>query len=373
MADNSQITILNVEDNDATRYAKSRILQRAGFVVKEAESGQTALAMITQEPPDLVLLDVKLPDITGFEVCRRIKANPATASIIVVQMSAAFVEKSDRVRGLEGGADGYLTEPVGAEELLATINALLRLRQTEDDLQKANRVLERQAAELRRSNEELQQFAYVASHDLQEPLRMVTNYVQLLVKRYQGKFDAEADEFMGYTVEGAARMQELIKALLDYSQVQTQGQSFALTNCEEVLENVLFLLHLEIESAHGVVTHDPLPVVFADAAQLRQVFQNLLSNSLKFHGLQPPQVHVSAKKVGQEWVFTVKDAGIGMDPRFAERVFVIFQRLHTRSEFPGTGIGLAICKKIIERHGGRIWVESDPKQGSTFYFTLPVQ
>jgi len=373
MSDNPQSIILNVEDNDASRYAKSRILRRAGYVVEEAKTGEAALQRIAQEPPDLVLLDVKLPDLDGFEVCRRIKTDPTTASIIVVQMSAAFVEKSDRVRGLEGGADGYLTEPLESEELLATIKAFIRLRQTEERLQKANRVLERQAVELRRSNEELQQFAHVASHDLQEPLRMVTNYVQLLAKRHRGKFDAEADEFIGYAVEGVTRMQELIAALLEYSRVQMREQAFALIDCEEVLAHVLLLLRTKIEETKAVVTHDSLPSVLADATQLGRVFQNLLSNAFKFHGLQPPQVHLSAKLVGQEWVFAVKDAGIGIEPRFGERIFVIFQRLHTRSEFPGTGIGLALCRRIIERHGGRIWVESEPGQGSTFYFTLPVQ
>jgi light-regulated signal transduction histidine kinase (bacteriophytochrome) len=373
MADNTQIIILNVEDNEATRYAKSRILRRAGYLVKEAESGKAALQMVAEEPPDLVLLDVKLPDLNGFEVCRQIKTNPATASVIVVQMSAAFVEKKDLVRGLEGGADGYLTEPIQSEELLATIGAFLRLRRVEEKLQKANTELERQAVELRRSNEELQQFAYTASHDLQEPLRMVTSYVQLLAKRYQGKLDAEASEFINYTVEGASRMQALITDLLNYSRVQTKDRFFTMTDCEEVLARALLLLQVNIEEAQAVVTHDVLPTVRADESQLGQLLQNLISNALKFHGEQPPRVHISAKPDGRQWVFAVQDNGIGIAPQFAERIFVVFQRLHTRREFSGTGIGLAICKKIVERHGGRIWVESELGKGSTFYFTLPVE
>jgi len=371
MADNTPITILNVEDNEATRYAKSRILQRAGYIVKEAETGEAALQMVEEEQPDIVLLDVKLPDIDGFEVCRRIKTNPTTASTIVVQMSAAFVEKHDRVRGLEGGADGYLTEPVQPEELIATIKAFTRLRQVEEKLQKANAELERQAAELRRSNEELQQFAYIASHDLQEPLRMVTSYVQLLAKRYRGGLDAETQEFIGYAVEGAARMQDLITDLLNYARMQTTGQPFAMTNCQDVLERVLLVLRMKIEETQAIVTHDVLPTVLADAMQLGQLFQNLISNALKFHGEQPPRVHISANPQGKHWVFKVQDHGIGIAPQFAERIFAVFQRLHTRKEFPGTGIGLAICKKIVERHGGRIWVESELGKGSTFYFTLP--
>jgi light-regulated signal transduction histidine kinase (bacteriophytochrome) len=372
MSDNTQVTILNVEDNEATRYAKTRILQRAGYVVKEAETGKAALLMAAQEQPDLVLLDVKLPDMDGFEVCRQLKTNPATASILVVQMSAAFVEKTDLVRGLEGGADGYLTEPIQPEELLATVKAFIRLRLAEERLQKANVELKRQTAELQRSNQELQQFAYVASHDLQEPLRMVTSYIQLLAKRYQGKLDATAEEFINYTVEGATRMQELITDLLDYSRVHTQGQPFVMTNCEEILTRILLLMRVKIEETRAVVTHDPLPTVLADASQLGQVLQNLLSNALKFHGRgEPPCVHISAQLEGPYWVFKVQDSGIGIAPQFAERIFAVFQRLHTRREFSGTGIGLAICKRIVERHGGRIWVESEPGKGSTFSFTLP--
>jgi signal transduction histidine kinase len=372
MSDNSQISILNVEDNEATRYAKTRILRRAGYVVKEAESGKAALQIVAQERPDIVLLDVKLPDMDGFEVCRQIKANPATAATIVVQMSAAFVEKTDLVRGLEGGADGYLTEPVQTEELLATIKAYVRLHQAEDRLRQANTALKRQAEELQRSNQELQQFAYVASHDLQEPLRMVTSYVQLLAKRYQGKLDTDAEEFVNYAVEGATRMQELITDLLDYSRVHTQGQPFVKTDVEEVLTRILLLMRLQIEDSNAVVTYDALPSVLADASQLGQVLQNLLSNALKFRKAgEPPRVHIAAQRDGQNWVFQVRDSGIGIASQFTERIFSVFQRLHTRREFPGTGIGLAICKRIVERHGGRIWVESEPGEGSTFFFTLP--
>jgi light-regulated signal transduction histidine kinase (bacteriophytochrome) len=371
MTNNAPITILNVEDNEATRYAKTQILKRAGYVVKEAETGAAALRMIVEEQPNLVLLDVKLPDSNGFEICRQIKNNPATASIIVVQISAALLEKEDRIRGLEGGADCYLMEPIHSKELIATIGAFIRLQQAEEKLRLANEELARQAAELQRSNKDLQQFAYTASHDFQEPLRMVTSYVQLISKRYQGKLDAEADEFIGYVVEGVTRMQELITALLAYSRVQTKEQQFALTDCNEVLAHVLFLLQMQLEETQGIVTYDPLPTVPADAAQLGQLLQNLLSNALKFHGQRPPRVHISAKPEGKQWVFTVQDQGIGLAPQFAERIFMIFQRLHTRHEFPGMGMGLAICKKIVERHGGRIWVESDLGKGSTFYFTLP--
>jgi signal transduction histidine kinase len=236
---------------------------------------------------------------------------------------------------------------------------------------RAKESLVEHAAELERSNKELEQFAYVASHDLQEPLRMVSCYTQLLAKRYRDKLDGEADEFMGYILGGATRMYQLIQDLLAYSRVNTRGQAFAPTDCEAVLASALANLQVRRKESGAVVTHDPLPRVMADALQLGQLFQNLLGNALKFNQQQPPRVHVAAEPQGKEWLFSVRDNGIGIDAQSAERIFVIFQRLHSREAYPGTGIGLAICKKIVERHGGRIWVESQPGQGATFYFTLP--
>jgi light-regulated signal transduction histidine kinase (bacteriophytochrome) len=370
--ESEQITILNVEDNEANRYLRTRILRRAGFAVREASSGTLALQCIAEEQPMIVLLDVKLPDVDGFEICRRIKNNPATTSIIVVQISAAFVGSDDKVRGLEGGADGYLTDPMSSDELVATINAFARLYRAEAKLARANVELERQAKELRRSNKELEQFASVVSHDLQEPLRMITLYAQLLSRRYQGKLSAEEDEYFEYILEGTNRLQDLILNLLEYSRVQLRGNSFLATDCEEVFAQALRALSVSIEETGAVVTSDPLPTVCADRTQLGQLFQNLLSNALKFHGPRPPQIHVTAKPDGQEWLFSIQDQGIGLDPQFAERIFVIFQRLHTRKEYPGTGLGLALCKKIVERHGGRIWVNSQPGNGATFFFTLPI-
>jgi light-regulated signal transduction histidine kinase (bacteriophytochrome) len=233
--------------------------------------------------------------------------------------------------------------------------------------------VDQRTAELQRSNDQLQQFAYVASHDLQEPLRAVSTYVQILADRYHSRLDSQADEFIHYAVDGAMRMQELIRDLLDYSRVQTREQELTETNCEELVAGVIENLYLSIADSMAVVTADSLPVVLADRAQLRQLFQNLVINALKFCGPDPPRIHIAARQNEHEWVFSVRDNGIGLDPRHAERIFVIFQRLHTRREYPGTGIGLAICKRIVERHGGRIWVESEPGKGATFYFTLPIK
>lgn len=246
-----------------------------------------------------------------------------------------------------------------------------------EDLKAANTHLsleleERRRAEgeLARSNAELEQFAYVASHDLQEPLRMVASFTQLLARRYRGKLDADADEFIGFAVDGATRMQRLLNDLLAYSRVGTRSKPFAAIDCNSVLSDALANLKPAIEESGAVITHEPLPIVRGDEVQLIQLFQNLIANAVKFHGQEPLQVHISAKLQDGDGVFAVRDNGIGIAPEHQRRIFLIFQRLHHRSEYPGTGIGLALCQRIVERHGGRIWVESEVGKGSTFYFTI---
>jgi PAS domain S-box-containing protein len=237
---------------------------------------------------------------------------------------------------------------------------------------KAEEHLVKMVGELKRSNEELQQFAYVASHDLQEPLRMVASYTQLLAKRYKGRLDSEADEFIAFAVDGSTRMQELISDLLTYSRAGTEGKALREISSEKALNDAVTNLRATIQESKAEVTNDPLPAIMTDDTQLTQVFQNLVGNAIKYRSAQVPRVHVSAtKNGGKDWIFLVRDNGLGIDPQYFERIFVLFQRLHGREEFKGTGIGLTICKKIVERLGGRIWVESQPDKGSTFYFTLP--
>jgi light-regulated signal transduction histidine kinase (bacteriophytochrome) len=250
-------------------------------------------------------------------------------------------------------------------------DANARLAVELDERRRAEYLLTQYAEELKRSNTELEQFAYVASHDLQEPLRMVASFTQLLAKRYQGKLDREADEFIGFAVDGATRMQSLINDLLAYSRVGSRGKPFQPVNCAAVVSQALANLASTVEEAHAVVTQDRLPTVPGDAGQLVQLFQNLIANAIKFRGPDLPEIHVTANQTDGGWTFAIRDNGIGIPAEHFDRIFSIFQRLHRRSDYAGTGIGLAICKKIVERHGGRIWVESNPGRGSTFYFTLP--
>lgn len=239
------------------------------------------------------------------------------------------------------------------------------------ELRHAREELLQRTKELSRSNQELEQFAYVASHDLQEPLRMIASYTQLIAQRYRGKLDADADEFIGYAVDGATRMQAIINDLLKLSRVDTHHMAFSRVNAQNALDRALANLRLVIEESGADMVCDPLPELDADVSQLTQLFQNLIANALKFRGSDTPRIQIGAQPLGEEWVFHVRDNGIGIAPEYSEKIFLMFQRLHSKKEYPGTGIGLTICKKIIEHHGGRIWVESEQGKGSTFYFSIP--
>jgi light-regulated signal transduction histidine kinase (bacteriophytochrome) len=348
--------ILNVDDHDAGRYARTRILTRAGFSVEEASSGEQALIAVRERPPDLVLLDINLPDIDGFEICRRIKNDPETERVPVMFLSAARLADLDVVAGLEHGGDNYLREPIDPAVLIATVRALLRVKDVEE--------------ELIRSNEQLRQFAFVVSHELQEPLRMVKSYTQLLSHRYKDQFGSEANEFMQVTVNGVNRMEKFISDMLSYAQAVEAEIDMKLFSCQTAVDWAMLELQSAINDSGASVTRDEMPVVLGDPLRLSQVFRNLIGNAIKYRGDQPPVIHIACEEAHSEYVISVVDNGMGIEPKYFENIFVLFKRLHGRDR-AGSGVGLAVCKEIVERHGGRIWVESTLGRGSTFRFTLP--
>lgn len=315
---------------------------------------------------------------------------------ITRSITAPISEMKKKTRDIASGIfedNLNLTSPPEIGELASAFNSMVgsltearnQLKSHEQELYEANARLTKEiaevkrareelrqlATELERSNTDLQQFAYVASHDLQQPLLVIAGYIELLEKHYKGKLDEKAREFIALSIDGVNRMSMLIKDLLEYARVDTQGKTFENTDCASSLGEALSNLKKAVEESGARVTYDSLPTVKADAVQLTSLFQNLIGNAIKFRGDSLPEIHVSAVRKGDDDVFSVRDNGIGIDQNFAGKIFEVFKRLHTRKEREGTGIGLAICKKIVERHGGRIWVESEPTKGSTFYFTIP--
>jgi signal transduction histidine kinase/DNA-binding LacI/PurR family transcriptional regulator len=263
-------------------------------------------------------------------------------------------------------ADGTNDEFV--EQISSALYGAILRRQIEQ----SNQHLQQRAAELVEVNTQLERFAYIISHDLQEPLRMVASYLQLIERRYKDRLDSDGEEFIGYAVDGAMRMKRMINDILAYSRVSTHEHPQELVSCEELLGEALSNLEVAIEDSDALITHDPLPDVMADRTQLSAVFQNLLGNAIKFRSGRQPQVHISAEQRKDQWLFSVKDNGIGIAPQYTEQVFALFSRLHPHDRYPGSGIGLAICKKVVEHHGGRIWLESQPGEGTTFFFTMPL-
>jgi signal transduction histidine kinase len=372
--------IVNVEDNEPNRYARHRILSAAGFTIHDASTGQQALDLVALHRPDLILLDVNLPDINGIEVCRRLKSSPDGHTVTVLQISASSTTAPHATAALNSGADGYLAEPVDSAVLIATINALMRMRRAERDLHEANVALQQANVrlasvnkDLRQSNQDLQQFAYFASHDLQEPIRQVTSFVQLLSRSANSRLTLEERKFLEIVVEGSQRMEHLIRALLSYSQLgHGERTAYAQVDLNSIVERIIADLSDRIAESGAKITRTPLPPIMGDPIQIADLFQNLIVNAIKYRSLERPlEIRISATEESPEATrISIRDNGQGIKPPYHDLIFLPFKRLHGR-EIPGTGIGLAICRRIVEAHGGRIWVESDPGEASVFHVSLP--
>lgn len=358
--------ILIVDDTPDNLRVLSAMLANRGYDVRKALSGQRAIASVQSELPDLILLDIKMPEMNGYEVCRCLKTMPQSREVPIIFISA-LDDALDKVKAFAAGGVDYITKPFQEAEVLVRIEHQLRI-------QRLQRQLIQQNEELLRSNRELEQFAYVVSHDLQQPLQSVTGFVKLLQLKYDATLDEVAQDYLGRIYETGSRMQRLVQDLLAYAQIDKQAKDMQMVDCNQVLKQVLENLQGAINEKQAVLTHEQLPTIQGNETQLIQLFQNLISNGIKF--VPPnviPLIHISVVRRKQWWQIGVRDNGIGIQPEHLEQIFEIFQRIHSTQKYPGTGIGLATCKKIVEQHGGKIWVISAPAQGTTFYFTLNAQ
>ena len=410
--------VLIVDDTLTNLEVLSDYIQSAGFTVSIASDGVTALNQAEYIEPNIILLDILMPGMDGFEVCQKLKANPKTKDIPVLFMTG-LTDIEDKIKGFELGGVDYVTKPIHKEEVVARIKTHLTLQRMRSHLQIQNqqlnqeinirqqteaklrrsqqllsnlnqeleqRVVERTTElvqakkqveninqELRHSNQELEQFAYVVSHDLQTPLRSLSMFTQLLAQEYKEQLDSQADEYINYIADGATRMQTLIQDLLAYSRAGKNEQTWISVNLKETLQQVIIDLQASIKEHKAEIIVKNLPTVIANPVEMGQLFQNLISNGIKFRGQAYPRIEIDTSSQAKQWLISVKDNGIGIDEQYSHRIFQIFQRLHPQDQYPGTGIGLTICQKIVERYGGKIWVESLVGKSSTFYITLPKQ
>ncbi len=418
------VNILMVDDAPANLLALEAVLKDLGQRLVRARSGREALRHLMNEEFAVILLDVAMPVMDGFETARLIRQRDKNRLTPIIFLTAVGRTDNEIFRGYEVGAVDYLLKPLVPEILKSKVmifielynktrqiqslntelgknvqeleaanlelkkeNSVRRraeqeLRYSEEKLRNLNSSLEERVAErtalaeerakeLARSNAELQQFVHISSHDLKEPLRMINSFVQLLQKNLEGKLDTDTGEYLHYVLEGARRIQRLIDDLLSYTRLGARSLSPQLLDLGEVVGEALSNLQISIVETGASITCDPMPQVEADRTHLVLLFQNLIGNAIKFNGGKKPRVHIRAKAEIDSWVFSVEDNGIGIDAQYFEKIFVVFQRLHAREEYPGTGIGLALCKKIVEQHNGKIWVDSEPGKGSTFHFTIP--
>jgi len=365
------LRVLLVEDDPADVELVLLALESEGFQVS-SDTVQTVddfTRRVRTGVYDVILADYNLPQWQGMEALEILRKERLDIPLIVVTGYLGEEKAVDCIK--RGATDCVLKERLG--RLPFSVRRALKEKHLRQRRRQSEEELARKVEELARSNQDLEQFAYVASHDLQEPLRMVANYTQLLAERYRGQLDEQADKYIHYAVDGALRMQALVQDLLKFSRLGKKEMDLRPTELRMVVEQALKNLEAAIQESHAVVRWNGLPTVHADASQLTLVFQNLMANALKFHGAETPAIQIDAERKDHEWVLTVSDNGIGIPSENWQDIFIIFRRLHTRTEYSGNGIGLSICKKIIERHGGKIWLEAQANPGCCFKFTLPAE
>ncbi|MFB2895594.1 ATP-binding protein [Aerosakkonemataceae cyanobacterium BLCC-F50] len=378
--------ILLVDDQPDNLRLLSALLSERGYEPRGVINGTMAIKAAKSSQPDLILLDILMPEMDGYETCELLKADPKTREIPVIFISAKD-ETIDKVRAFGLGALDYITKPFHVDEVLARIENHLSLRKLQKQLkeqnvlfkqeitirQQAEEALQKANQELAQSNAELEQFAYVTSHDLQAPLATITTYAELLEQRYGNQLDTQANQYIQYIINACLRMQNLIEDLLEYSRFNKNPKTFYPVDLNSIIAIVCSNLDSTIRKNQATIIYHNLPTVIGDSSQLVQLFQNLIDNAIKYRREESPKIEITVESRENEYLLAVKDNGIGIAPKSFERIFQIFQRLHTPEEYSGTGIGLAICQKIVELHGGRIWVESQLGEGTTFYFTINSQ
>jgi signal transduction histidine kinase len=379
-----------VDDEPKNLLALDAVLGDMGYELVKAHSGKEALRCLMKDDFAVILLDVQMPEMDGFETASLIRSRERTRYTPIIFLTAVGKTEAEMFHGYEVGAVDYMLKPFAPRILRYKVMVLVELHQKGEQILSLNaqlrelnasleqRVGERTASleqrgrDLERSNQELAQFAAVASHDLQEPLRTMATYLQLFQAGEHAQFSARGEEYLGIVLDSAQRMRQLINDLLAFSQVSSDEQHLQEVDCAPLLKRILAQLQAFIQEQKTTINVGPMPTVLAEPQLLSQVFQNLIGNALKFYKGKAPQVEVGADTAPGEHIFWVRDQGIGISPEYFGMIFKLFRRLHTRDEYPGSGLGLSLCKKIVERHGGRIWVESALGKGSTFYFSLPV-
>jgi signal transduction histidine kinase len=371
------IEILLFEDNLGDAGLIEEMLEEFQniYLLKNVESLEEGLNVLNDPHFDIILLDLGLPDSDGIETL--IEVDKKTPNIPIIVLTGLNNEEIGILAVKMGAQDYLIKRDIDSKLLTRSINYSIERNKIEIALQKSQENLEEKVKErtkaLEQSNKELKQFAYIASHDLKEPLRMITSFLQLLERRYKDKLDQDANEFIGFAVEGAKRLDEMINDLLEFSKVTRKKIECSKVDINKVLEQTKMNLKHAIDTENAKINYNILPTIYGDEILIELVFRNIISNSIKYHSIETPKIDITATKESNQYLFAIKDNGIGMSPEHLGRIFTIFQRLHTKDEYEGTGIGLAIAQKIVIQHGGKIWAESELGKGTTFYFTLPIK